>query len=123
VASPIRGPPVGLRRGPVVVGGRRSLWCQLIEDGSGMQCAAEFAVTEVTGQGASQPHRRLQLRRGPGPLGRAEDPAQEKFRRRLLLPGSTPRGGKAGFYAMPTPISPATIKQRKCFSSSSSGTT
>ena len=47
---------------------------------------AVAADAEAPRQGATQPHRRLQLRRGPRPVRRAEHPAQEVVRHRLLLP-------------------------------------
>ena len=47
---------------------------------------AEPAGLEAAGQGAAQPHQRLQLRRGPRPVRRPEHPAQEVVRHRLLLP-------------------------------------
>ena len=43
------------------------------------------ADAEAPRQGAAQPHRRLQLRRGPRPLRRAEHPPQEVLRHRLLV--------------------------------------
>src|SRR5579885_834823 len=48
------------------------------------------AGAQVVGQGAAQPHRRLQLRRGPRPVRRAERPAQEVLPDRLLLPHRAP---------------------------------
>src|SRR5262249_55355135 len=47
---------------------------------------AEPAGVEVAGQGAAQPHRRLQLRRGAGPALWPQRPAQEILRQLLLLP-------------------------------------
>src|SRR5262249_42405543 len=46
---------------------------------------ALVADPEAPRQGAAQPHQRLQLRRGAGPLRRAECPPQEVVRHRLLL--------------------------------------
>ena len=46
---------------------------------------AGAADAQAPRQGTAQPHQRLQLRRGPGPLRRPEHPPQEVVRHRLLL--------------------------------------
>src|SRR5262249_32708243 len=79
--------PVGpaALRGPGAPGGLPRLG-----HGPGPRGAAGAAGAEAVGQGAPQPHRRLQLRRGPGPVRRPERPAQEVLPDRLLLPHRPP---------------------------------
>src|SRR4051812_20559254 len=73
VAGPVTLRPVGAAGGlPRLAHGPRR------------RCPLEPAGLEAPGQRAAVPHQRLQLRRGPRPLRRAEHPSQGDLRHRLL---------------------------------------
>src|SRR6185295_3474483 len=94
------------------------------EDGAIRCRATEPAGLEAAGQGTSQPHRRLQLRRGGGPVCRTEHSTQEVLCQRLLLSdtadSSATAAGRLDQTALARAAAPRTVLLSRLSSDSSS---